>query len=143
MAKHLVKNWRGSRGSYNYLKALNMIDTWTKYYVIDNDGNTETVTEDCGLNPIDRNCCDYVAVNDILATAPSNPNPYDRFLVGDDLNGYQIYEYTPIKDSENLDCSIIDFDWKHGVRVRSRGLKCYVYYNNKLITYDDVDCGEF
>ena len=143
MAKHLVRNWKGSRGSYNLLKANNMIDPWTKYYVVDNDGFSQSITEYFGLNPINTNNGDFVAVNDILEEEPLEPNPYDRFLIGDDENGYHIYEYTPIKNSDVLDCSITDFDWKRGVRVRSRGLKCYVYFNGKLITYDDVECGEF
>ena len=143
MAKHLVKNWKGSRQSYNFLVANNSIDPWTKYYVVDNYGTSQEITEYMGTNLITIPAGDYVAVNDVLSTPPQVINPYDRFLIGNDSDGYQIYEYTPIKNSNELNCSIIDFDWKHGVRVRSRGLKCYVYYEGHLITYDDVDCGEF
>lgn len=143
MAKHLVKNWKGSRESYNFLKANNAIDAWTKYFVIDTVDSATTVTEYFGLNPVSDKCGDFAAVNDIVQEPPLNLNPYDRFLVGTDATGYKIYEYTPIKNSNLLSCEIRDFDAKHGVRVYSRGLKCFVYYNGHLVTYDDVDCGEF
>lgn len=143
MAKHLIKNWKGSRASYNLLKTNNSIDAWTKYFVIDGTGSASTVTLYFGLNPVSDKCGDLTAVNDILQEAPLNPNPYDRYLVGTDATGYKIYEYTPIKNSGSLSLEIRDFDSKHGVRVQSRGLKCYVYYNGRLITYDDVDCGDF
>jgi hypothetical protein len=143
MAKHLIKNWKGSRASYNLLKANNLIDAWTKYYVIDTVDSATTVTEYFGLNPVSDKCGDFTAVNDIVQEPPLNLNPYDRFLVGTDATGYKIYEYTPIKNSNLLSLEIRDFDWKHGVRVFSRGLKCFVYYNGHLVTYDDVDCGEF
>lgn len=143
MAKHLIKNWKGSRANYNLLKANNSIDAWTKYFVVDGSGSGKTVTEYFGTNPVSDKCGDFTAVNDIVSTPPLNKNPYDRFLVGDDTNGYQIYEYTPIANSNELSLEIREFDWKHGVRVYSRGLKCFVYYNGHLTTYDDVDCGEF
>lgn len=143
MAKQLIKNWKGSRASYNLLKANNAINAWTKYFVVDGTGSSSAITIYFGLNPVSDKFGDLTAVNDIISEPPLNPNPYDRFLVGSDEAGYQIYEYTPIKNSPTLNCDIREFDWKHGVRVYSRGLKCYVYYNGHLITYDDVDCGEF
>lgn len=143
MAKHLVKNWKGSRASYNLLKANNSIDAWTKYFVVDTVDSATTITEYFGLNPISDKCGDFAAVNDIVQEPPLIKNPYDRFLVGTDATGYKIYEYTPIKNSDMLACEIRDLDWKRGVRVYSHALKCYVYYNGHLVTYDDVDCGEF
>ena len=95
MAKHLVKNWKGSRASYNFLKANNAIDAWTKYFVIDTVDSATTVTEYFGLNPVSDKCGDFAAVNDIVQEPPLNLNPYDRFLVGTDATGYKIYEYTP------------------------------------------------
>lgn len=141
--KHAIKNWRGSRASYEFLKANNAIDPWTKYFVVDKFGNKENIIEYFGLNIINIPYGEFMAVNDILEEPPLLVNPYDRFLIGNDNDGYEIYEYMPIKDSNSLSCNIIDFDWRHGVRVYSRGLKCYVYYNGHLVTYDDVDCGEF
>ena len=35
------------------------------------------------------------------------------------------------------------FDYRYGVRVIEKGLKNYIYVNNTLKTYDDVDCGLF
>lgn len=141
--KHPVRNWRGSRASYNFLKINNAIDPWTKYFVVDRYKNKDTITEYFGLNVINIPSGEFMAVNDVLETPPLSVNPYDRFLIGNDNDGYEIYEYTPIKDSDSLHCNVIDFDWRHGVRILSRNLKCYVYYNGHLVTYDDVDCGEF
>ena len=84
-----------------------------------------------------------LAVNDLLTQLPSSANPYDRFLVGNDVEGYKIYEYTPMSETGELSVSEMDFDWKYGVRILSKGLKNYVYYNGHLKTYDDIDCGEF
>lgn len=143
MAKHLVKNWRGSRGAYNILKRNNSLDPWTKYYVKDSDGVTTTYVEYFGENIVHIPTGQLIAVNDVLATVPANPNPYDRFLVGTDETGYKVYEYTPIKDSDELEAHEMEFSWKYGVRILSRGLKAYVYYNGKLTTYDDGDAGSF
>ncbi len=143
MAKHLVKNWLGSRGAYNILKRNEALDPWTKYYVTDTDGVTTTYVEYFGENIVHIPTGQLIAVNDVLETEPENPNPYDRFLVGTDANGYKVYEYTPIKDSDELESNEMDFSWKYGVRILSRGLKAYIYYNGKLITYDDIDAGSF
>lgn len=143
MAKHLVKNWRGSRGAYNILKINGVLDPWTKYYVKDTDGTTTTYVEYFGENLVHIPTGQLIAVNDVLENEPESPNPYDRFLVGTDANGYKIYEYTPVKDSEELESHEMEFSWKYGVRILSRGLKSYVYYNGKLTTYDDGDAGSF
>jgi hypothetical protein len=135
---------KGARESYNLLKKFNLIDPWTLYYVIDNVNNKESVVEYFGRNIVNQPTGQVLPVNDILSELPSSGvNPYDRYLVGDNENGYKIYEYTPISGTGMLDVSVMDFDWKYGVRVLSKNLKNYVYYSNKLITYDDVDCGEF
>lgn len=142
--KHLVKHWRGSRESYNLAKSRNFIDPWTIYHVIDTIECGTTITEYFGENIISQPTGQILAVNDILPSLPSSGiNPYDRYLVGSNETGYKIYECTPIKDSDDFDISEMNFDWKYGVRILSRGLKNYVYYNAELITYDDVDCGEF
>lgn len=142
--KHLVKKWRGSRSNYNLLKSTNMIDPWTIYYVVDTIGNETKVVEYFGTNIVSQPTGQVLAVNDVLASLPSSGiNPYDRYLVGDDANGYKIYEYTPISGTNELSVSEMNFDWRYGVRILSRNLKNYVYYNSHLITYDDVDCGMF
>lgn len=110
-------------------------ENWEKKpYLTKNDLSGSTEPNESGQ---------MLAVNDLLTQAPSAASPYDRYLVGNDINGYKIYEYTPISGSVELDVTITDFDWKHGVRILSKGLKNYVYHDNKLKTYDDVDCGEF
>lgn len=142
--KHLIKQWKGSRASYNNIKRTGLIDAWTIYRVVDIIDSAQTITSYFGENLIERPSGQLLAVKDLLPTLPSSGiNPYDRYLVGDDLNGYKIYEFTPIKDSNELECTNIDFDWKYGVRILSQGLKNYVYYDSKLISYDDIDCGEF
>ena len=81
-------------------------------------------------------------VNDIIRNISDiTPHPYDRYLVGADGQGYQIYEY--VIDGEFHKWLIKPFDNRYGVRVISKGLKNYVYVNNTLKTYDDVDCGDF
>lgn len=144
MAKHLIRKWKGSRQNYNLLKSSNALDPWTIYYVVDTIDNKSTVVEYCGANIITPQTGQPLAVNDLLSELPSSGiNPYDRYLVGTDATGYKIYEYTPIANSDSLSVSNIDFDWKLGVRILSKGLKNYVYYDGKLVTYDDVDCGLF
>lgn len=141
MAKHLVKHWKGNRASYNTVKNAGLLDAWTNYVVIENDG---TVNEYFGNNLKFRPEGQLVTVKDILAAEPdvTAVTPYDRYLVGTDALGYKVVEYTFDKNN-TLTKEELTFDKKFGVRVESRGLKNYVYYNNKLVTYDDVDCGEF
>lgn len=140
--KHLVKNWRGSRISYNTLKRYSLLDAWTKYYVTEPDGS---IVEYFGENRVNISTGQFLAVKDILANPPSNAqiNPYDRYLVGNNEDGYNIYEYTPTSSGDTFDLSITPFDWKYGVRVYSHGLKNFVYFDGELKTYDDVDGGEF
>ena len=81
-------------------------------------------------------------VKDIIRSISDiTPQPYDRYLVGADGQGYQIYEY--VIDGDFHKWLIKPFDYHYGVRVIERGLKNYVYVNNVLKTYDDVDCGSF
>lgn len=143
MAKHLIKHWRGSRENYNLLKSTGLIDFWTLYYVVDTVGTESHIVEYFGNNVINQPTGQVLAVNDLLTQLPSSANPYDRFLVGNDVDGYKIYEYTPISGTSELSVSEMNFDWKYGVRILSKGLKNYVYYNSHLKTYDDIDCGEF
>jgi len=156
--KHLIRHWKGSRESYNYLREKNVLDPWTEYIVIDtiNSGQTNsavTYTHYVGDNQVYDNCDGVYTVIGIRETEPlDNIKPYDRYLVGTDATGYEIYEYQPIKTDEGepaLIPEIIKYDWKKGgVRIKEKGLKCYVYLDEpgrggKLITYDEVDCGEW
>jgi hypothetical protein len=142
--KHLVKKWRGKRESYNFLKSVNRLDSWTRYSVIETDG---TVVEYFGENQIYQPTGQLLPVSAIVETAPlvSEANPYDRYLVGTDANGYKIVEYQPISTTNGLAlvAEELIFDEKYGVRVKAEGLKNFVYVNGTLKTYDDVDCGVF
>jgi len=142
--KHVIRHWRGTIESYNFLKSNNALDDWTLYYVI-YSGNT--IVEYFGQNRIHEEAGQLLPVESVVSGTPLNPNPYDRYLVGTDANGYEIYEYTPEKiqgdTGYTLTARHFEFDEKYGVRVRDKGLKNYVYVDGKLVTYDDVDCGTF
>lgn len=142
--KHLVKKWRGKRESYNFLKSVNRLDPWTRYSVIETDG---TIVEYFGENQIYQPTGQLLPVDDIVEFAPdvSDASPYDRYLVGTDLNGYKVIEYQPKSTTGGtvLVKEELEFDERYGVRVKSDGLKNYVYVDGVLKTYDDVDCGTF
>ena len=95
------------------------------------------------FNGIDgENCSQLLPVKDIIGSISDiTPQPYDRYLVGSDGQGYQVYEY--VIDGDFHKWLIKPFDYRYGVRVIEKGLKNYVYINNVLKTYDDVDCGSF
>lgn len=139
--RHLIKHWKGSRASYNYLKSHNALDAWTNYIVIENDNS---ISEYFGNNVAVRHEGQQLPVKDILPAEPpvSAVTPYDRYLIGTDALGYKIVEYTLDKEA-NVVKEELNFDKKYGVRVESKGLKNYVYVQNKLVTYDDMDGGEF
>ena len=142
--KHLVRNWRGKRESYKFLRDVNHLDSWTRYSVIDDDGS---IMEYFGENLISTPTGQLLPVSAIVETAPTveNANPYDRYLVGTDQNGYKIVEYRPIATVSGVELVMdeLEFDEKFGVRVKSMGLKNYIYFDGHLRTYDDVDCGVF
>lgn len=143
--KHIVRHWRGTRENYELLKQAGALNAWTKYVVIDNITDTQKIiTEYFGENQIAEHTGQLLPVNSIIETIQSatNPNPYDRYLVGRDGIGYRVYECA-LNNENNLKWYITQFDDKYGVRVRDRGLKNFVYVDGKLITYDDVNCGEF
>ena len=142
--KHVVRYWKGSRSNYEFLVKNDAVSDWTRYIVVDNVNNTEFITEYYGTNQVTELTGQMLPANSILSniSEANNPVPYDRFLVGDDNNGYNIYEY--VIDSENNHRWIIKpFDYRFGIRIKDRGLKNYVYVNNELITYDEMDCGSF
>lgn len=142
--KHIVKHWKGSIESYNFLKSHNALDAWTLYYVTCS-GNT--IVQYFGNNKVQEETGQLLPVETVLSGLPSDPIPYGRYLVGDDELGYEIYEYTPekIDGSPGYTLSVrhFPFDTKYGVRVRDEGLKNFVYNEGKLVSYDDVDCGDF
>lgn len=145
--KHIVRHWRGKRESYNFLKEVNHLDPWTRYSVIDSASTGTGITEYFGENQIAVETGQILPVSAIVETAIPyyRARPYDRYLVGNDSEGYKIVEYQPRSTADGVVLTPyeMDFDWRYGVRVRAEGLKNYVYADGKLITYDDVDCGIF
>lgn len=145
--KHLVRHWKGSRASYNFLKQANRLDPWTRYTVIDTVGDESIIVEYFGVNVVSHPTGQLLPVSAIVTTAPlvSDAHPYDRYLVGSDANGYKVVQYEPKTTAQGIVLvkTELPFDYKYGVRVIDKGLKNYVYVNGKLVTYDDVDCGTF
>ena len=141
--KHQVKHWRGSRENYEFLRKNNALNDWTRYVVVDSINGIEVYTEYYGTNQVAELTGQLLPVKDIIgAISEISATPYDRYLVGSNGIGFNIYEY--VIDSEGAHRWIIKpFDYRHGVRVISKNLKNYVYVNNELVTYDDVDCGSF
>ena len=141
--KHRVRFWRGTRANYELLAKNNALDGWTRYTVIDTINGVNRYVEYFGSNQIAEPSGQLLPVKSIIGDiAEIEATPYDRYLVGADGVGYKVYEY--VIDAESVHKWIIkDFDYRYGVRVMDRGLKNYVYINNALKTYDDVDCGEF
>ena len=140
--KHKVRNWRGTRANYELLVQNSAVTPWTRYVVIDTINKKDVITEYYGENQVTEATGQLLPVNDIIRNISDiTPHPYDRYLVGADGQGYQIYEY--VIDGEFHKWLIKPFDNRYGVRVISKGLKNYVYVNNTLKTYDDVDCGDF
>lgn len=141
--KHLVRHWKGSRANYEFLLKNNALNNWTRYVVIDKINNGDIITEYYGTNQVSDHTGQLLPVISIIGNISEiTPSPYDRYLVGNDGAGYNIYEY--VIDSENAHRWLIKpFDYRYGVRVKSEGLKNFVYFENKLFSYDDVNCGEF
>lgn len=125
--KHIVRNWRGKRESYNFLKRTNHLDAWTRYSVVESGDSGNNITEYFGDNQIAIPTGQILPVSAIVATLPSpiNARPYDRYLVGGDGDGYEIYEFQPEATSAGTQMvafKLVDFDWRYGVRVRAEGL---------------------
>ena len=140
--KQKVRNWRGTRANYEMLVQNSAVSPWTRYVVIDTINGKEVITEYYGQNQVAEATGQLLPVKDIIGSISEiTPQPYDRYLVGSDGQGYQVYEY--VIDGDFHKWLIKPFDYHYGVRVIERGLKNYVYVNNVLKTYDDVDCGSF
>ena len=146
--KHLVRHWRGKRETYNFLKENNCLNPWTRYTVIDDnpEDGEQTITEYLGANQVAPLTGQLLPVDSIYESVDAIPSgekiPYARFLIGKNGKGYKIVTYTLDTDN-NLCTEITKFDYRFGVRVKDRMLKNFVYYNNKLVTYDDSDCGKY
>ena len=140
ISAHVKRQWRGSRANYEFLVRQNSTDAWTRYSVIESDS---TITEYFGTNQITETAGQILPVNSVVASIGEvSPNPYDRYLVGSDESGYQIYEYY-LDSTSALNVHTKPFDERMGVRVKDRNMMNFVYVDNKLVTYDEVDCGDF
>ena len=140
--KQKVRNWRGTRANYELLAQNGAVSPWTRYVVIDTINGKEVITEYYGQNQVAEATGQLLPVKDIIGSISDiTPQPYDRYLVGSDGQGYQVYEY--VIDGDFHKWIIKPFDYRYGLLVIEKGLKNYVYVNNTLKTYDDVDCGLF
>ena len=141
--KHVVRHWRGSRENYEFLVKNNAVDNWTRYVVVDIIAGENVITEYYGTNQVAELTGQLLPANSIISNISEiTPKPYDRYLVGSDGNGYNVYEY--VIDSEGSHKWIIKpFDYRFGIRVKDQGLRNFVYVNNELISYDLFDCGTF
>lgn len=155
--KHVIRYWRGSRSSYNFLKDNKALDPWMRYSVVDeipiDSATTENhVEEYFGTHKITNDFGENLPVESIVEPTElskiENPDPYSRYLVGTDTTGYQIAQYEPKKDPSSdgdpsFEWHYIKFDWKRSVRVKDDELRAYVYVDGQLITHDSTDCGSF
>ena len=139
----VIRHWRGGRDSYEFLVKNSAVTPWTKYVVIDIINGEERLAEYYGTNQVLEHTGQLLPVNSIIENISEiEPEPYDRYLVGKDGEGYEIYEY--VIDTEKTHRWIVKpFDYRYGVRVKSEGLKNYIYFDNKLFTYDEFNGGEF
>ena len=141
--KHVVRHWRGTRDKYEFLVNNNAVSDWTRYVVIDSINGENVITEYYGTNQVTELTGQLLPAKSIITNILDiTPKPYDRYLVGSNGDGYRVYEY--VIDSEGRHRWLIrPFDDRFGIRVKDRGLKNYLYVDNELITYDEVDCGTF
>ena len=146
--KHIVKNWRGSRNSYNIIAKANLLDYWTRYSVKEVDGSW---TEYYGKNMISCPSGQFLPVLDILTVLPSELNPGDRYIVGQDAINDMPAEYyivTVDVDAESANgisarTELLKNNSGMSVRVINRKSMAYQLVDGELITYDQVDGGTF
>lgn len=142
-ANQKVRSWRGSRENYEFLVSNSATSPYTRYVVIDNINGQSVITEYYGTNQVSDATGQLLPVKSIItAISDIEPQPYDRYLVGRDGAGYNVYEYVISSDGSHR-WLIKTFDYRYGIRVIDRGLKNFVYIDGMIKTYDDVDCGEF
>lgn len=147
--KHLVRFWRGTRESYNYLATNNALDYWTRYSVKEPSG---VWSEYFGDNLISNVSGQLLPVIDIVQNLPTELNNGDRYLVGHDAPegqttgaDYYIVEAGTEKSGDGFvqNTVVKPFNEKYSVRVKSKGYMSYQLVNGVLTTYDEVDCGTY
>jgi hypothetical protein len=156
--KNIVRFWRGSRAAYN---ALGTWDYWTRYSVYEGDANGKHIPGEPYVEYYGTTCITPVAgqllpVKTVCTALPENLELGDRFLVGYDsfvdtegktvTGEYYIIEIGPVMNADGVSyrkATMIKPFVKQSVRIIDRGMKEYMFHNGKLMTYDDIDCGEF
>lgn len=144
----LVKKWRGTREAYNVIANANLLNYWTRYSVKEVNG---TWTEYYGSNQISSPSGQLLPVLDIVSELPTTLNPGDRYLVGLDESEGRAAEYYIVTidiDStaaNNLSARTEPFTNNSGmsVRVINRRSKAYQLVNGCMITYDEVNGGNY
>ena len=146
--KKRVKNWRGTRSSYNFMNKMGILDYWTRYSVKEVDGSW---SEYYGKNIISSPSGQYLPVLDIVTSLPTELNPGDRYLVGRDAVGNIPAEYYIVTididlEAENgLSARTEVFKNNSGMSVRVINKKSMAYQlvNGEMITYDLVNGGVY
>lgn len=148
MKNKVVKQWRGTRKSYDILKNAKRLNYWTRYSVKEPNG---TWTEYYGSNMITCPSGQLLPVIDIVDRLPSILNPGDRYLVGSDATDNTSAEYYIVTidiDTEaenNLSARTEIFTNNSGmsVRVINRMSMAYQLVNGEITTYDSVNGGTY
>jgi hypothetical protein len=144
----VVKFWRGTRESYNNIKNANLLNYWTRYSVKESNG---TWTEYYGDNMISCPSGQILPVLDIVKNLPSVLNPGDRYLVGKDATDITNAEYYIViididsTTNNRLSARTEPFINNSGmsVRVINRKSMAYQLVDGNIVTYDNVDGGEY
>lgn len=138
----IVKRWRGTREAYNRIKKANMLDYWTRYSVKELNG---TWTEYYGSNQITAPTGQFLPVLDIVNTLPTILNPGDRYLVGSGAEWYVVTVDIDTSTPNHLSAHTEPFKNDSGmsVRVINRKSMAYELVGGELVTYDQVDGGNY
>lgn len=131
--------WRGTREAYNNLPVWN---PWTYYSVKEKDGHWNIFY---GVQKVSSPGGQLEPVKSVIANITDMPTHVqgDRYLVGSDAEGYYIVEVGPTESATGSFAINMRPLGNYSCRVLDRGGKEYQYVNNKLITYNDVDCGTY
>lgn len=132
----VIKFWRGSRESYNKIVSEGKADFWTRYSVKETDGRR---VEYFGTHPVQEPTGELYPVLDVVTALPATLNTGDRYLVGNDTDGYYVVEIAANKAQSKIEPL-----GSLSVRVASNNYYKYQYVDGELKTYDNgVDCGTY
>lgn len=138
----IVKHWRGTRETYNKMAKNNILDYWTRYSVKELDG---TWTEYYGKNQITAPSGQFLPVLDIVQVLPSILNPGDRYLVGSGSEYYIVTVDIDTTEPNQLTAHTESFKNNGGmsVRVINRKSMAYQLVDGEMVTYDQVNGGDY